>query len=181
MIDVMIDTETMGAGPDCALMSIGAVFFDEATGQLGAEFNRNIHLATAVAAGGEMDASTVLWWLSQPDEARLALRMSAESIADVLQAFADWLRRNGPGDADLRVWGNSPSFDCLKVERAMGRLGIATPWRYYNERCYRTVRERAPSVELDERQGLHNALEDAKFQARHLLKIAAARRARSAA
>lgn len=177
----MVDTETMGTGPDGALMSIGAVFFDEATSQLGAEFNRNIHLATAVAAGGEMDASTVLWWLSQPDEARLALRMSAEPIADVLQAFADWLRRYGPGDADLRVWGNSPSFDCLKVERAMGRLGIATPWRYYNERCFRTVRERAPSVELDERQGLHNALEDAKYQASHLLKIAAARRARSAA
>lgn len=181
MIDVCIDTETMGTGPDGALMSIGAVFFDEAAGQLGAEFSRNIHLATAVAAGGEMEPSTVLWWLSQPDEARLALRMSAEPIADVLQAFADWLRSNGPGDADLRVWGNSPTFDCLKVERAMGRLMIVTPWRYFNERCYRTVRERAPSVELDERQGLHNALEDAKYQARHLLKIAATRRARSAA
>lgn len=181
MIDVMIDTETMGTGPDGALMSIGAVFFDESSGQMGAEFYRNIHLATAVAAGAEMDASTVLWWLSQSEEARMALRMSAEPIGEVLPAFADWLRRHGPGDADLRVWGNSPAFDCVKIERAMGRLGIATPWKFWNERCYRTVRERAPSVELDERQGLHNALEDAKYQARHLLKIAAARRARSAA
>lgn len=181
MIDVMIDTETMGTGPDGALMSIGAVFFDEASGQLGAEFYRNIHLATAVNAGAEMDASTVLWWLSQPDEARLALRMSAEPIGDVLTALANWLRQHGPGDADLRVWGNSPSFDCVKVERAMTRLGMTVPWRYYNERCYRTVRERAPSVELDERQGLHNALEDAKYQARHLLKIAGVRRARTPA
>lgn len=181
MIDVMLDTETMGVGPNGALMSIGAVFFDEATGQLGAEFFGNIHLATAVAAGGEMDAGTVLWWLSQPDEARLALRVSAEPIADVLPTFAAWLRRNGPGDADLRVWGNSPAFDCGKVESAMKRQGVIVPWRYYNERCYRTVRERAPSVELDERQGLHNALEDAKYQARHLLKIAATRRARGVA
>lgn len=179
MDDLMLDTESAGTGPDGALMAIGAVFFDESTGQLGPTFYRNIHLATAVNAGGEMDASTVLWWLGQPDEVRNAVRFSAEPIGDVLRDFAAFCEQHGPGLKDLRVWGCSPTFDCQKVERAMWRLGRQAPWLYFNERCYRTVRERAHSVPLDERSNLHNALEDAKFQAMHLIKIAAARRARS--
>lgn len=180
MNNVMLDCETMGTGPDGALVSIGAVFFDEATGQMGDEFYRVVNLATAVAEGGQIDASTVMWWMAQDDAARQAIRFNNVHIREALQDFIDWCGRRA-SEADLVVWGCSPTFDCLKVERAIKRLGLRMPWRYYNERCYRTVRERAPSVELDEREGHHNALEDAKYQARHLLKIAAARRARSAA
>ncbi|MDP2263263.1 MAG: 3'-5' exonuclease [Hydrogenophaga sp.] len=180
MNNLMIDTETMGTGPDGALIAIGAVFFDEATGQMGDEFYRVINLATAVQEGGQIDAATVMWWLGQDDAARRGVQFGGVHIREALQEFMAFCGRRA-SEADLVVWGCSPTFDCLKIERALWRLGMQAPWRYYNERCYRTVRERAPSVPQAERTGMHNALEDAKYQAQHLLAIAAARRARSVA
>lgn len=177
MNDLMLDVETMGTGPDGALVGIGAVFFDENTG-LGAEFYRAINLATAVMRGGEIDPSTVSWWLGQNDAARNAIRFGTYHIDEALSDFAQFVARNA--DGNVLVWGCSPTFDCEKVSRAMKRINLPVPWIYFNERCYRTVRERSKSVPLDVRTGLHNALDDAKFQASHLIKIRTAQRARLA-
>lgn len=168
MNDLMIDVETMGLGADAALLAIGAVFFDENTG-LGAEFYRTINLATAVNRGATMDAGTVMWWLGQDDAARNAVRFNGYHIDDALADFVAFFKKHGSNDT--RVWGCSPTFDCEKVNSSLKRSGLKTPWKYFLERCYRTVRERNQSVVPDERTGLHNALDDAKFQALHLVKI----------
>lgn len=181
MNNLMIDVESMGTGPDGALIAIGAVFFDERTGQLGNEFYRTINLATAVATGGEIDPATVMWWMAQDDATRNAVRFNTYHIQEALDDFCAFITAVSVGGVDLMVWGCSPTFDCLKIERAMKRLAIQVPWKYFNERCYRTIRERNRSVVQDERVGLHNALDDAKFQALHLIKIRSAQRARQAA
>lgn len=170
--DLMLDVETMGTGPDGALVAIGAVFFNETSGQLGPEFYRTINLATAVQRGGEIDAATVMWWLAQDDAARNSIRFNGYHIDEALADLSAFIATHSRVP-DVRVWGCSPTFDCEKVSRALARSGLPAAWRYFNERCYRTVRERNRSVEQDERAGLHNALEDAKFQARHLIKIRA--------
>jgi uncharacterized protein YdcH (DUF465 family) len=51
--------------------------------------------------------------------------------------------------------------------------GMPTPWPYYNDRCYRTVRalykgKEPPFVRLGT---FHNALDDAMSQATHLIKL----------
>lgn len=173
MRDLMIDLETMGTGPDGAIVSFGAVFFDE--NGLGDEMYRSVNLATAVREGGELDASTVMWWLGQDDATRNAVRFGGVDIKEALGDLHSFIVKRAGTEA--KVWGCSPTFDCLKIERAMKRIGMKTPWKYFNERCYRTVRERNALVEQDERTGLHNALDDAKFQARHLIKIMKAQRA----
>ena len=71
--NVMLDLETMGLGPNAAIIAIGAVMFDPETMQLGSEFYRIINLESAVAAGGIMDAGTVMWWLEQGAAARAEL------------------------------------------------------------------------------------------------------------
>lgn len=180
MLDLMLDLETMGRGPTGAIVAIGAVFFDERSGELGPEFYRAVNLATAVRDGGEITPDTVMWWLGQDVEARNAILFNTCDIAEVLGEFSNFIESR-VNTAEVRVWGCSPSFDCTKVETAMQRIGMKAPWRYYNERCYRTIRDRNPSVEQDEREGLHNALEDAKYQARHLIKIRKANSARKAA
>ncbi|EQB5416190.1 3'-5' exoribonuclease domain-containing protein, partial [Escherichia coli] len=38
----MIDTETLGTGPDAVIFAIGAVFFDPFTGKLGKQFEKLI-------------------------------------------------------------------------------------------------------------------------------------------
>lgn len=171
MNNLMIDVESMGTKPTAPLMAIGAVFFDE-NGGMGDTFYRAIHLATSVNLGFVMEPAAVLFWMAQPDEARNAVLFNVLPVRDVMEEFADWIRQRCSRN-DLLVWGNSPAFDCVKVEAHFKALDIETPWLYFNERCYRTIRERNRVVEQDERHGLHNALEDAKFQARHLQKIRA--------
>lgn len=182
MNNLMIDVESMGTKPTAPLMAIGAVFFDENNRQLGDTFYRTIHLSTSVNLGFVMEPAAVLFWLGQPDEARNAVLFNALPVGDVMQEFASWIGQRC-SRSDLMVWGNSPTFDCLKVEAHFKACGLDVPWLYFNERCYRTIRERNRVVEQDERQGLHNALEDAKFQAQHLIKIRAyhaAKRAQNA-
>ncbi|MBB8490579.1 RecE family exodeoxyribonuclease, partial [Escherichia coli] len=44
---LMIDLETMGKNPDAPIISIGAIFFDPQTGDVGPEFSKTIDLETA--------------------------------------------------------------------------------------------------------------------------------------
>ena len=67
--NVMIDLETMGVNNNAAIIAIGAVAFDF-EGNLGYHFYQTITLQSSVENGGIMDASTVLWWMRQSDEAR---------------------------------------------------------------------------------------------------------------
>jgi exodeoxyribonuclease VIII len=170
MFDVMLDVESMGTGPDGALLAIGAVFFDENKGVLGDEFYRTINLATAVRDGGETDPATIMWWLGQDDAARNAVRFNGYDIVEALTDFCAFVN-NRVRTEDARMWGCSPTFDCLKIERALKRCKLPVPWKYFNERCYRTIRERNKSTLPIERTGLHNALDDAKYQATHLIRI----------
>ncbi|EOP4884727.1 RecE family exodeoxyribonuclease, partial [Escherichia coli] len=52
---LMIDLETMGKNPDAPIISIGAIFFDPQTGDMGPEFSKTIDLETA---GGVIDRDT---------------------------------------------------------------------------------------------------------------------------
>ncbi|MCX0887159.1 3'-5' exoribonuclease, partial [Escherichia coli] len=51
-IHLMLDLETMGKNPDAPIISIGAIFFDPQTGDMGPEFSKTIDLETA---GGVID------------------------------------------------------------------------------------------------------------------------------
>ncbi|EPO2484139.1 3'-5' exoribonuclease domain-containing protein, partial [Escherichia coli] len=66
-IHLMIDLETMGKNPDAPIISIGAIFFDPQTGEMGPEFSKTIDLETA---GGVIDRDTIKWWLKQSREAQ---------------------------------------------------------------------------------------------------------------
>ncbi|EFA6584567.1 exonuclease, partial [Escherichia coli] len=69
-IHLMIDLETMGKNPDAPIISIGAIFFDPQTGEMGPEFSKTIDLETA---GGVIDRDTIKWWLKQSREAQSAI------------------------------------------------------------------------------------------------------------
>jgi len=112
MLDVMLDLETMGTGPNAAIVAIGAVEFDLQTGTVGERFYRVADLESSVECGGVIDASTVMWWLKQSDEARAALGAPSENIAVVLRQFSEWMKDRADRD-DVRVWGNGADVLCL--------------------------------------------------------------------
>jgi len=160
MKQVMLDIETLGREPGCVVMSIGAVKFGP--DGLGDEFHQTISLTDCVKHGLEIEAETLKWWLDQDSETQKELR-GLTPLDSVLRQFNSWY------DNVDEVWANSPSFDCEILEAAYEAAGHQEPWEYYEERDHRTLRElpQAPSHDEIEDAGTeHNALDDAKYQAR---------------
>lgn len=174
MVDVMLDLETMGTGPQAAIIAIGAVKFDISAQEIGERFYRVVDLESAVACGGVMDASTVLWWLKQSDAARAAFDRSGDHIAVALQQFAGWMEDRS--NVVVRVWGNGAAFDNVILASAYRRIGLTQPWPTRNDRCYRTVKALYPEVKIQRVGVHHNALDDAESQARHLIAMLGTRR-----
>lgn len=170
MKNLMLDTETMGTGPRAALAAIGAVFFDPDTEQVGDRFYIDVDLASSVQLGLTMDPGTVKWWLRQSDEARQAFTRPGLAITDALTLFAHWISQHQK-PADVLVWGNGADFDNVIVAQAYQLAGIALPWAYFNNRCYRTLKSLRPDVELQRVGTHHNAVDDAESQARHAIAL----------
>ncbi|MEX3025465.1 3'-5' exoribonuclease [Proteus sp. STS61-E] len=60
----------MANPPNSPVISIGAVFFDHKTGDLGASTEINISLESSMLYGEEPDASTIMWWMKQSNDAQ---------------------------------------------------------------------------------------------------------------
>ena len=169
MNNLMIDLETLGTSPGCVVLSIGAVFFDEVG--LGAKFHRHISVQDSVQHGLTIDGDTALWWLGQTDDARQGVLSGQKEAVPLLEAckeFADFINMYG---SNPKVWGNGASFDNPILAELYKRRGVPTPWKFWNDRCYRTKAAEYPDVRM-EREGVHhNALNDAVSQAKHLQAI----------
>lgn len=175
MHDVMIDLETMSTQPDAAIVAIGAVFFDAASQQLGAEFYRVVSLDSAHRMGGHIEPGTVLWWMRQEEPARTAITGAVGThINQALMDLSAWLSEHGGTPDKLHPWGNGAGFDLPILRTAYARASMPLPWMHWRERCYRTVKAQHPRVPLLREGTHHQALDDARDQARHMLAMHAA-------
>ena len=156
---VMVDIETVGLEPGSALLSIGAVRFSP--DGLDDEFYREISLESCQEAGLEIDANTLEWWLSQ-DDAVTGVLTGGESLTEVLAQFGSWYQTHGFDE----IWANSPSFDCEQLEAAFQAVGLSEPWGFRDERDVRTLRALQCAAEVKMNGDEHDALDDAKYQAR---------------
>ncbi|WP_097428477.1 exonuclease [Escherichia coli] len=170
---LMIDLETMGKNPDAPIISIGAIFFDPQTGDMGAEFSKTIDLETA---GGVIDRDTIKWWLKQSREAQSAIMTDEIPLDDALLQLREFIDENS-GEFFVQVWGNGANFDNTILRRSYERQGIPCPWRYYNDRDVRTIVELGKAIDFDARTAIpfegerHNALDDARYQAKYVSAI----------
>ncbi|EEQ3297939.1 3'-5' exoribonuclease [Escherichia coli] len=170
---LMIDLETMGKNPDAPIISIGAIFFDPQTGDMGPEFSKTIDLETA---GGVIDRGTIKWWLKQSREAQSAIMTDEIPLDDALLQLREFIDENS-GEFFVQVWGNGANFDNTILRRSYERQGIPCPWRYYNDRDVRTIVELGKAIDFDARTAIpfkgerHNALDDARYQAKYVSAI----------
>lgn len=170
MKDLMIDLETMGTKPNSAIIAIGAVFFDRKTGETGAEFYREISLESCQSVGMDIDASTVIWWMKQSDNARYKFYTNedAQHIGFALGEFAAWIDSNS-NDYNITPWGNGATFDISMLESAFNRLDVNTPWAFWNVRDVRTVVDLCDCRDQVVFDGTpHYALDDAKHQVKYV-------------
>lgn len=167
MPDVMLDLETLGTRPGCAILSIGAVAFDVDADALGPEFYVVVNRKSCESKGLVVDPDTVAWWSRQSDEARKVLAeadTAPNGLGGALAMLTGYLGRFGK--RDLRVWGNGSDFDQPILAACYAVVGYPLPWLFYNNRCHRTLRALAGLKADPPRHGVyHNALDDAKTQA----------------
>lgn len=165
---VMVDLETLGRRPGCALLSIGAVAFNAK--QLGPE------LYLVVEREGQLglheDPETITWWGKQSDEARqVFVNPNRLVLMEALGAFTNYLDQFGL--SRVKVWGNGADFDNAILICAYAAIGQSIPWMFWHNRCYRTLKGLVPEPRAQRQGTYHHALDDAKTQALHAIDLLA--------
>lgn len=175
MKDVMVDLETMGSAPGAIILSIGAVGFDPALGLVAAtRFYTVISHQSCRLAGLTHDADTLAWWKQQSVAARQVLLQAMEAGTELASALGEFNAYLGGFGPDLRLWGNGADFDNALLACAYRAVGLAPAWRFYNNRCYRTLKNLRPGIGIHRQGAHHNALDDAVSQAEHAVRLFAA-------
>lgn len=170
MKHIMLDLETGGQKPGCIIFSIGAAQFDIVTGEVGKKFYVNIDAEDCEKWGLKFDASTILWWMKQSDEARKALEDCRVSLCVALNSFESWLE--DINSTDCQIWANAPSFDCVVLSAAYKAAGLKQPWFYWQERCVRTLVSFNPGIKKSIINDLaHDALSDCLYQIKYCVAI----------
>jgi exodeoxyribonuclease VIII len=178
---VMLHIETLGKGNYACVTSLSAVKFDpNDRTEWGGEplkpskemdkFYVDIDLESAQKIGLRIDASTVLRWMAPEREAaRQALILGERvDIRSALDGFSQWY-----GPHPLPTWGNGAAFDNVIVRNAFELLDMDCPWKFWDDRCYRTMKacfsaSRPPNI-----GSLQTALDNTVWQAQYLQNIVA--------
>ena len=164
---IMLDLETMGNQSNSAIIAIGAVAFDD--NFVTSKFYTEINLQSSIESGGVVDGSTVTWWLKQSDGARGAFKDNDNAIhqSSALGKFSEWYVKVNGGE----VWGNGAMFDNTILGNAYKNHSMLKPWKFWDDRCYRTVKGMHKHIKIERVGTYHNAADDAESQALHLIQI----------
>jgi len=163
---IMLDLETLSTQPNAAIISIGAVRFDDQ--KVLETFSENIELWSSLDADLHIDPDTVQFWRQRPEETQRAVFNNPKPLYNTLIKLSDWL-----GDVD-EIWGNGAGFDNVILRNAYQTLGLSAPWGYQADRCFRTM-TKVYNIVPPVIHGLtpHVAVDDARWQAEMLLHIEA--------
>jgi len=158
-MDIMVDIETAGTGPDACILTIAAQCFDPLNRH---DFDGWRSFYARIDADSQPDRSiqqsTIDWWATQPKdmqeeafgtENRIDLKLALEDLGRLI-----WQSK--------RFWANGPTFDANILEHAYKSYGRALPWQFYVVRDARTVYSLVP--ELNKYPASHHALEDCRRQ-----------------
>lgn len=162
---IMLDIETLSTTNNAAILSIGAVCGDLATGRVIAKFYQNINLDSCLQASLVTDERTIKWWEGQPEPVRKALEDNQRDIKPTCISFLDWCK--GPGMEGKTLWAKGPEFDNVILRNAFDAVGVKFPFVFWASRDVRTMLhiDKYDSIKKVKRRGdLHNALSDALFQ-----------------
>lgn len=179
MINIMVDLETLDTGPDAVVISIGAVAFDPETRKLGNTFYMEMSedIDAQQRLGRTISGETLLWWMGQSAESKTVFAKDGSVSPDVrattyevLQKFRAFVEAHGADK--VMLWGNGANFDNVILRTLYSAFGMEAPWKFYNDRCYRSVKDlaiRLGEPDFPTRIGTHhNALDDAITQAVYL-------------
>jgi hypothetical protein len=156
-MDLMIDLEGLGTGPDTTILTIAAQAFDPFDR---IEFKQQYYARVTLESqeNRSIQQGTVDWWATQPaaarDEAFNELdRIPLDQALDELGRLV-WHAK--------RIWAQGPTYDMNILEHAYKSYGKPIPWQFYAVRDSRTVFSLWP--DLPKPPTSHHALEDCRRQ-----------------
>lgn len=170
-VHLMPDLETLGTSPQSPIIAIGCTAGHELP-----EIYVKIAITETV---GEIDKSTMLWWLDQSKQAQdetFKNNLSGFTLRGMLMHFTDYfLEVTNQGTLPYTIYGNAASFDLVLLRESYKAVGLHAPWNFRNEGCYRTLKNQFPEIVFAPEAGstAHCALDDAKNQHEHLMRILA--------
>lgn len=174
--EVMIDLETADTTSRAAIMSIGAVRFNEKE-FCKETFYRAITLDSNIKAGRTISGSTLGWHMKQDDEVRAVFNdPNAVPLAQALQELREFIGEHLVAK-NTKVWGNGAVFDIAILNDAYTYvMNELPPWEFWNIKCFRTIKDSEFGRKVAKPANVlaHNALADALAQAEHLQLIWAA-------
>jgi hypothetical protein len=158
-MDIMIDIETVGTGPEACILTIAAQCFDPLVRHDLLKL-QNFYCRVDIDSqpSRKIEQSTIDWWATQPLEAkneafneqdRIPLEAALQNLTKII-----WHCK--------RVWANGPTFDMNILEHAFKSYNMALPWQYYHVRDARTIYSLWP--DLQKYPASHHALEDCRRQ-----------------
>lgn len=162
----MVDIETLGTRAGDVVLSLGACLFN--IDGVYSEIYMTIDPQDSKALGLKAQKSTLEWWAKQSENARAEAFKGELSVATALKMFSMWLPK------DTKVWGNGANFDNVLIAGVYRAAKTDLPWKFWDDRCYRTVKNLFPAIKMERTGTHHHALDDAISQANHLIEIAKA-------
>ena len=138
---VMIDIETMGNKPGCAVVSIGALEFYPEAGVIGETFHFSVNLTDALLHGLTIDQGTVKWWGNQSPEAKRAITDNPTTLKSALHLLTQFLHcpETHVIPKNMPIWCRGTSFDPVMLDAAFAAAGMTAPWQYWQWRDMRTL------------------------------------------
>jgi DNA polymerase III epsilon subunit-like protein len=161
---ISIDLETLGTVADAVILSIGAVRFDPFSDAIDDNgFYASISIESNLDANRRIQEDTLLWWMKQSAAAQNVFFEPKNALENALIDFSEWV-----GHDQHCMWSNGADFDLPMLAHAFTQHKLTIPWKHWNSRCVRTVKELplAKGVTVPRTGTHHNALYDAIYQAK---------------
>lgn len=165
------DIESLDTKLSAIVVSIGAIWYDPNTDELGDQYYNVLNIAEQRDVGRSDSPETITWWAQQSPEARAVLEAPHIPVQIVLKQLGDFMF------GVQGVWGNGVDFDNAIIGDLYRSFGVRAPWSFSKNRCFRTIKNLPlPKTFVEPvREGTHhNALDDAIYQARYHQAIAKA-------
>lgn len=164
---LMIDLETLNNTPTSALLSIGAAAFNPQEQKI-----IDTHEWFILEISGTVSMDTLLWWLSQKPEAigKLVVGLKGENAIPIDMALRQ-LAAFANNHKCKEVWSHGGSFDLPIIRYHSDRHHIPMPWKYWDERCTRTLYPFKGKPTIQREGTHHSAMDDAVHQAKCVMEV----------
>ena len=164
----MLDLESLGTRPDCAILTLGAIKFNPyVLDSFGDSLYLRIDVDEQLALGREVQEDTLTWWSNQAEDVREEALGEGNRVS--LTEMYRQLNRFCVGATN--IWCQGPAFDIVILENIYRQMGWPTPWQFWQIRDSRTLFGVHGDPREKNKAGLHNALEDCVSQAQGVQQI----------